>query len=131
MGSHHKNVNARIPQRLFLGPKLFLLYINDLPDDGICNVAICADDTALHSKCDKTSDMWQQLELASKFECDQRDSVNWGRKWLVDFNAGKTQPASYDRSNNAGTIDLKMGGSVLEEKLSFKMLRCTFSSKLN
>ena len=76
MGSHHKNVNARIPQRLFLGPKLFLLYINDLPDDGICNVAICADDTTLHSKCDKTSDMWQQLELASKLECDQQDSVN-------------------------------------------------------
>ena len=54
-----------------------------------------------------------------------------GKKWLVDFNAGKTQLASFDRSNNNGSIDVKMGGSILEEKSSFKMLRLTFSSKLD
>ena len=41
--------------------------------------------------------------------------LNWGKKWLVDFNAGKTQLVSFDRSNNAGAIDGKMDGSVLEE----------------
>ena len=55
----------------------------------------------------------------------------WGRKWLVDFNAGKTQLVSFDQSNNNGTIDVKMDGSVLEEKSSFKMLGLTFSSKLD
>ena len=45
-----------------------------------------------------------------------------GRKWLVDFNAGKTQVVSFDRSNNIGAIDVKMDGSVLEEISSFKML---------
>ena len=35
------------------------------------------------------------------------------------------------RSNNAGAIDAKMDGSVLEEKASFKMLGLTFSSKLD
>ena len=54
-----------------------------------------------------------------------------GKKWLVDFNAGKTQLVSFDRSNNNGSIDVKMGGSILEEKSSFKMLRLTFSSKLD
>ena len=44
----------------------------------------------LLSKCDQASDMWQQLELASELESDLRDTVNWGRKWLADFNAGKT-----------------------------------------
>ena len=39
------------------------LYINDLPDDVICNVAICADDTTLYSKFDQASDLWQELEL--------------------------------------------------------------------
>ena len=48
--------------------------------------------------------------------------MDWGKKWLVDFSAGKTQLVSFDRSNNNGSIDLKMDGSVLEEKSFFKML---------
>ena len=35
-----------------------------------------------------------QLELASELESDVRDTVNWGRKWLVDFSAGKNQLVS-------------------------------------
>ena len=118
-------------QGSILGPTLFLLYINDLPDDVICNIAIYADDTTLYSKCNQASDLWQQLELASELESDLRDTVNWGRKWLVDFNAGKTQLVSFDRSKNTGAIDVKMDGSVLEDKTSFKMLGLTFSSKLD
>ena len=57
--------------------------------------------------------------------------VDWSKKWLVDFNAGKTQLVSFDRSNNNGSIDVKMDGSVLEEKSSLKMLGLTFSSKLD
>ena len=46
-------VNAGVPQDSILGPTLFLLlYINDLPDDVICNIAVYADDTTLCSKCD-------------------------------------------------------------------------------
>ena len=57
--------------------------------------------------------------------------MDLGKKWLVDFNAGKTQLVSFDWSNNNGSIDVKMDGSVLEEKSSFKMLGLTFSSKLD
>ena len=64
-------VNALVPRGSILHRTLFLLYINDLPYNVICDIA---------------------------------------------FNAGKTQLVSFDRSNNNGSIDVKMDGSVLEEK---------------
>ena len=67
-------------------PTLFLLYINHLPDNVICNIVIDADDTLLYSACDQASDWWQQLELAFALGSDLRDTVAWDRKWLVDFN---------------------------------------------
>ena len=57
--------------------------------------------------------------------------MDWIRKWLVDCNAGKAQLVLVDRSNNTGSIDVKMDGSFLKEKSYFKMLGLTFSSKLD
>ena len=83
----------------------------------MCNIAIYDDDTTLWSKRDQaSSDLRQQLELASELESDLRDTVEWSKKWIVDFNAGKTQLVSFDRYNNTGAIDVEMDGSVLKEK---------------
>ena len=101
-------VNAGGPQDSILDPTLFLLYINDFHEDVICHIVICADDTTLYSMCDQAPDLWQQLELASELECDLGDTVDWGKKWLVDFNGGKTHLVSFDQSNNNGSIDVKM-----------------------
>ena len=75
-----------------------------------------ADSTTLCSKCYWASDLWQQPELASELDSDLRDTVDWGRKRLVDFNAGKTQWVSFDWSNKTDAINVKMDQSVLEEK---------------
>ena len=56
--------------------------------------------------------------------------MDWGRKWLVDSNPGKTQVVLFDRSNNTGALDVKMDGSVLGKKSSFKMVGLTLLSKL-
>ena len=53
--------------------------------------------------------------------------MDWGRKWLIDFNVGKSQLVLH----NTGAIDVKKVGSLLEEKSSFKMLGLTFSSKFD
>ena len=56
-----------------------------------------------------------------------------GRKWLVDFNPGKSQFVSFGWQFLCFhcAIDVKMSVSVLEEKSSFKMLELTFCSKLD
>ena len=57
--------------------------------------------------------------------------MDWGKKWLVDSNAGRIQLVSFNRSKNTGSIDVKMDGSALEEKSSLKMLGLAFFSKLD
>ena len=54
--------------------------------------------------------------------------MDWGKKWPVDFNAGKTQLVLFDQSSKNDSIDVKMDGSVIEEKSSLlrkdHLLRC-------
>ena len=98
-----------------------MLYINNPADDVICNISIYTNETTLHSKCDEASDLWQQFELASKFEPDLQDTVDSGNTWLVDFNPGKTQLKQFDWCSNNGSIDVKMNGSVLSKNYLFKL----------
>ena len=85
----------------FLKAPFLFLYLScsiDLPDGVTCNIAVYVDDTTFYSKCDQASDLWQQLELAFKLKSDLQNTAGWGRKWIVDFNAGKTQLVLFDWS---------------------------------
>ena len=77
--------------------------IINLPDDDVCSIAIYVVDNTLYSEGDQASDLQQQLELVPELESDL----------------------------NSGAIDVKMYESVLVEKISFKMLGLSFSSKLD
>ena len=120
-------VNTGASQSSILGFMLFLLYINDLLDI-IYNIDIYVDDTSLWFKCDEASYLWQHLELAFELEYDLEDTSGSCRKCLFDINSGKTQLASFYWTNNYSVIDVKIDGSVLEEKSSFKMLGLDWSS---
>ena len=114
-------INAGVPQGSILCPTFFLLYINDLPGDVICNIAIYADATTLYFKYDEAFDL----------ESDLQENVDWGRKWLVDFEAEKTQLILFDQPKSTGAIDMKMDRFLLEEKSYFKILGLTFSYRLD
>ena len=61
MGNLYKNIQLIVEwvcQGSILGPTLLLLYVNDSPDNVICNIAIYVDDTTLYFKCDQASDLW-------------------------------------------------------------------------
>ena len=56
MESLHKNIQLML--EFLKDPFLVLLYINDLLDDVVCDIAIYADDATLYSKYDLASDLW-------------------------------------------------------------------------
>ena len=92
MKSLHKIIQLTLEflKAPFLIPHFSCYTLITFLDDVICNIATYADDTCLCSKCDQWFDLWHQLELVSELESDLQDIVDWGRKWLVDFSAGKT-----------------------------------------
>ena len=85
-------------------PLTLKLYINELPDNAICSIAIYADDTTIFSKCEQASDLQQQLELASQLESDLETLLVGARSGLLISILGKSQLVSSDQCNNFGTV---------------------------
>ena len=97
MASLHKNIQLML--EFLKAPSLILHFsYNTLMTFlmMLCDIAIYADDDTFYSKCDQASDLWQQFELASELKSDVQDTVDLGKKWLVDFKAGKSQLVSLD-----------------------------------
>ena len=107
-------INAGVPQGFNLSPTLFLIYIIYLMLSIISLL--------------KLMKLFSTLNVIRHLIWDTAD---WDRKWLVNSNAGKTQLVSFDRPNKICTIDVKVDGSVLVEKSSFKMMGWPFFSKLD
>ena len=118
MGSSHKNIQLMLEFLMapFLVPHFYhnrlMTYLTYLIMLSVILPSILM--ILLCSKCNQASDVWQQLELASELESDLQNIVDWGRRWLVDFSAGKTHLVLLDKSNNTGAIDVEMDRSVFE-----------------
>ena len=124
-------IKAGVPQGSILGPLLFLLFINDLPEGLHCNVKLFADDTAIFSTVNTPT------ETANELEHDLLKIKNWAIQWKMLFNPDATKPIKeiiFSKKNikrdhpdlffNNVQIDRcsdeKHLGLILDEKLNFK-----------
>ena len=92
-------VNAGLPLGSIVGPTLFLICINYLPHVIWMRMILLSTLNVIRH------DLWQFLDLASELKYDLYSFMAW--RWLVLFNATKTQLVSFDWSYNPGTIDVK------------------------
>ena len=77
-------MTSGVPQGSVLGPLLFLLYINDLPENIQSQVRLFADDTAVYLT---VTNMQDSQVLLSDFESLQR----WERTWDMELNPGNAR----------------------------------------
>ena len=87
------SVTSGVPQGSVLGPILFLLYINDLPDKVKSLVSLFADDTAVYlaiTKLAKSKQLQDDLDTLQEWEID----------WDMEFNPGKCQVIHVTRSRS-------------------------------
>ena len=124
------NINAGVPQGSVLGPTLFLVFINDLPEGALSKIGIYADDTTVYSSIGK-SDVFEKVESAAELQDDLRGIVEWGNRWRVTFNATKTKLLSFHRHRDPFLVPVEMNGIELPEKSSFRLLGLTFTPNMD
>ena len=103
--SSKAEVLSGVPQGSVLGPLLFILYINDLPNHVNSSIQMFADDTKIFTKVDKPED-------TTKLQHNIDELQKWSRKWLLRFNATKCKTMHIGSKNPE--VKYTMDGVVLE-----------------
>ena len=122
--SEEVKVTSGVPQGSVLGPLLFLLYINDLPENIQSQVRLFADDTAVYLT---VTNMQDSQVLQSDLESLQ----HWERTWDMEFNPGKCQVIHITRSKSQVKSRYFMHNQELESVDAAKYLGVTISKDLS
>ena len=114
-------VISGVPQGSVLGPVLFLLYINDLPNYIHCKSSIFADDSKIYSKI-------QSMEDSERLQDDLNNLVEWSRIWMMSFNTDKCHVMHFTDRNPL--FIYTMGGRLLQISKTEKDLGVLISNNL-
>jgi hypothetical protein len=99
--SEWKNVFSGVPQGSVLGPLLFVIFINDLPDNIVHNIKLYADDSKIIGIIKSEND-------AATLQYDIDRAVEWSHTWLMHFNIEKCKVMHIGRSNNKSSHTYSM-----------------------
>jgi ribonuclease P/MRP protein subunit RPP40 len=120
--SEWRRVTSGIPQGSVLGPILFVLYINDLPESVTSKMFLFADDTKLYKQITKPED-----RVALQGDVDGMEA--WGNTWLMRYQPPKCKVLSISSSGDASPDAIyTLGGQELSRETSEKDIGVT---KLN
>jgi hypothetical protein len=125
--SNPKTVLCGVPQGSILGPLLFIIYVNDLPDvlDKL-EATIFADDTTMVSYAKDI----ETLEVTANQEL--KTVASWFRKNKLTFNAKKTYYLvfSHEQCHKLRKINIEINGNQIEQKDKIKHLGVIFHEHL-
>ena len=129
--SEWRKINSGVPQGSVLGPLLFLIYINDLPD-GLASICkIFADDTSLFSKVININ------ESANDLNIDLEKISQWAYQWKMQFNPDPNKQANeviFSRKSNSSKLTyppVKLNNINITKRSHQKHLGIVLNSKLN
>ena len=117
-------VTSGVPQGSVLGPLLFLLYINYLPQNIQSQVRLFADDTAVYLTVDSSEDR-------DTLQADLDTLQEWERAWDMEFNPSKCQVLHITRSKQPLKTQYTLHDQVLEATDTAKYLGVTISKDLS
>jgi len=123
--SEKSKVISGIPQGSVLGPILFLIYINDLPDIVKSSVKLFADDTKLYAEVMSSND-------SEKIQEDLNSLAKWSDKWQLKFNADKCKSMHIGRGNPKQEYHMNSGNKEVTIKQTDceKDLGVTFDERM-
>ena len=116
------------PQGSILGPTLFLIFINDLCNFISGQVSFFADDTTISAIIPNEKSRKCVIDAL----CNDLENVeSWAEKWLVKFNAKKTQLMTISRKTNKDDSKISFLGHTLTEVNSIKLLGIHITTTLD
>ena len=118
-------LQAGVPQGSVLGPLLFLVFINDLVKDLVCDAHLFADDTSL---LDVFSD---PVLSATKVNADLKKISTWGTLWRVSFNPTKTKFMVVSTSTYPAYPNIFFDNVQIERVVEHVHLGLTITSSLS
>ena len=90
--SDWKPVKSGVPQGSVIGPILFLIYINDLPEEVKAKVRLFADDTIVHMTMTSEND-------AASLQQDLDRLASWEKKWQMQFHPQNAVSSVFPEAN--------------------------------